>query len=119
MEYNKFLKKIIDGGIEGVKKDYKRKDQKLIREGSVAGFETCRDKNPIELKTLLNEAQEKSNKAMINQSKDYWYHRGFTLEIEWVCNVVSAMLYNNKQPTIIIPTARGMMRAAEIIGVAT
>lgn len=117
MDYNQFLKKIIDDGIKAAKKDYKRKDQKLIKEGSVAGFEACRDKNPLELKELLETAQKKSRKKMLNQAKDYWYHRGFSSEIEWVCNVVSAMLMNVKQPVIITPTARGVIRAADIVGV--
>ena len=37
----------------------------------------------------------------------YWYARCFALEVEWVCNVVSAMLMNEGRPTIVTPTARG------------
>ena len=117
MEYKDFLNQIIDGGIAGAKRDYKRPDQKLLLDGSIVGFEACRDKNPIELADLLETAQRKSHEAKLNQAEDYWYHRGFVLEVEWVCNVVSAMQMNSGPPTIIPPTARGVMRAAEIVGV--
>ena len=118
MNYQKFLKKIIEDGIKGAKKDYKSPDQKLILKGSIAGFEACCGKNPIELRKLLDNAGVRSQQAMLKQARDYWYHRGFVSEVEWVCNVVSAMLMNQGNPTIIIPTARGVMRASEIVGVA-
>jgi len=37
--------------------------------------------------------------------------------MNWVCNVVSALLMNQGLSTIIQPTARGVLKAAEIVGV--
>lgn len=117
MDYKTFLSKVIEDGIAGVKRDYKRKSQKLIREGSIAGFEACREKNPVQLNELLEHSEKVSQEAMVGELKDYWYYRGFLLEVKWVCNVVSAMLMNQKLPTIIPPTARGVIQAGNIIGV--
>ena len=117
MSYKKFLEQVINDGIKAVKHDYIRADQKLIKKGSIEGFESCRNKNPLELSNVLKIAQSKSHKAMLNQVKNYWYYRGFTLEVEWVCSVVSAILMNAGQPVIITPSARGVIKAAEIIGI--
>lgn len=49
--------------------------------------------------------------------QDYWYHRYYTLQIEWVLNVLSAAYYNENKPVLITPTVRGMIKAANILGV--
>ena len=49
--------------------------------------------------------------------EDYWKARYFSIQVEFVCNTVSAMLANEGLPTIIAPTLRGAMNAARIIGV--
>lgn len=73
----------------------------------------------------MKEAREKSQRLFrtkFNPAKkeldEYWEARGFALEVEWVCNVVSAILMNEGKPTIIPPTARGTIRASEIVGIA-
>lgn len=123
--YEDFLNAVIEGGIEGAKRDYALSSQRPIREGSIAGFEACRGKNPSEIAALLKEAREKAHRALhtahilrIGETEDrYWWARGFELEVEWVANVVSAALWNAGLPVIVPPTARGVMRAAEILGV--
>ena len=117
MNYEQFLEQVINDGIEGAKRDYKRENQKLLREGSISGFESCRGKSIVELSKLLEESQKESHKKSMERAENYWYYLGFALEVEWVCNVVSAMLMNQGQPTIINPTARGMIRVANIIGI--
>lgn len=114
MDYNEFLEKIINEGIEAAKRDYK---DELKKDGSVCGFEICRGKNPIQLKKELERATEEQQKAYMNRDERYWWYRCFQAEVEWVCNVVSASLYNQGMPVIITPTARGMMQAAKILGV--
>lgn len=49
---------------------------------------------------------------------DYWRQRYKTLQIEWVCNVVSVGLVNNGQPPLLghLPTARGAVKYAAIVG---
>ena len=52
---------------------------------------------------------------------NYWWFRCFQLEVEWVCNVVSAMLMNEGHHTPLLswlPTANGAMKAASIVGIA-
>lgn len=123
MEFNEFLDKVIDKGIKAAKRDYTRKDQRAILKGSVAGFEACRGKNIKELGNLLQEVNKKSQDHFLSDPKSkkdldkHWELRGVAMETEWVCNVVSASLYNQGLDTIIIPTARGMIQASKIVGV--
>ena len=51
----------------------------------------------------------------LNVGEDYWRVRCREAEIEWVCNVVSAMLVNEKKSPIIPPTARGTITAGKIL----
>lgn len=116
MNYIEYLTQIIDSGIKAAKTDYTDPKDNLKLSGSIEGFEICRDKLPAQLLKLLNEAQIKSWDAITKDADDYWFWRCRELEIEWVCNCVSAMLINQGIEPIITPTARGVMRAAEIIG---
>ena len=115
MDYNEFLKRVIDEGIEAAKKDYVKPEQKDKLEGSILGFEKCRGKNPEELVEMLKEAGKATNAASGNSN--YWYVRCQEAEIEWVCNCVSAIIVNGGQKPIIPVTARGALKAAEIVGV--
>lgn len=117
MNYVDALNAIIDDGIEAAKVDYNQPRNKMKLDGSILGFEECRDKSTLQLIELLSLAQKHSSAAMRNQAHDYWYWRCRTLEIEWVCNVVSCILQNENLPAIVPPTYRGMMKAAEIVGV--
>ena len=116
MDYKTFLKRVIDEGIEAAKEDYKDDPQK--RDGSVEGFEACRGLKPHELYLLLQDSRNATQKAFREQAKDYWRIRCREAEIEWVCNVVSAMLSNQGLTPLITPTARGVQKAASIVGVA-
>jgi len=114
--YNYFLNCIIDDGIAAVKIDYKDKPQEL--EGAIAGFEACRGKNPVELAQLLASARKATHEAYRDREvTDYWRIVCYEAEIEWTCNCVSAALANESLPVIVTPTARGMFKAAEILGV--
>ena len=134
MTLDEVLSRIINDGIEAAKHDYApenyggdRPTQRGLLAGSVAGFEACRGKTPDELKALLHDARQKSHDAMATvyhldgkrkaDLKAVWYAKGYEGEVEWVCNCVSAVLMNEGLPTIVPPTARGMMRVAEIVGV--
>lgn len=114
--YNDFLNRIIDDGIDAVQIDYKDSPDKL--RGAIAGFEACRDKNPGELAQLLTDARKAQHEAYRDLDvNDYWRVVCYAAEIEWTCNCVSAALANEDQPVIVMPTARGMMKAAEILGI--
>jgi hypothetical protein len=121
MNYNEFLKHVIDDGIEAVKKDYKPDDNRY--QGSIAGFEDCQKRTIGELSELLEEARNSAEEKMLTcqgetkkEVDEYWYLQSRSLEIEWVCNTVSAVLVNQALPPIVIPTVRGIMNAARILG---
>ena len=113
------LNQIIDDGIEASRLDYSKPRDKQKLDGSIRGFENCRGKEPNEIAALLLEANATAQ-ARHGQDgpDDYWYWRCRALEIEWTANVLSAILDANRQPPIVPITARGVMKAAEIIGVA-
>lgn len=111
-----FLDRVIDDGIAGASADYEAGSEKL--RGSVAGFEACRGRDPEQLASLLAESRRETMQAFREQAPDYWYWRCRELEVEWVCNVVSAAFLNEGWAVIVPPTVRGVMRAAEILGVA-
>jgi hypothetical protein len=119
MNYQEFLTKVIDEGVVAAKGDYTSLRQQPHLHGSVAGFEVCRGKQPAELSTLLKEAETSTNESRRNQedADTYWFKRCYELEIGWVCNVVSALLMNEGLPTIVPVSARGMFKAAGIVGV--
>lgn len=109
-----FVDQIVDAGIEAARRDYAHAPDKM--RGAVQGFEECREKDIAGLAMLLNAARLKQEKR--RGEGDYWFWRCRCAEIEWVCNVVSCALYNQNQSVIVAPTARGMMMAARILGVA-
>jgi len=120
MNYNEFLTRVIDEGIEAATSDYTKESEKSQLEGSIAGFNACRDKSPEELVAVWNEATKKMNEAFGEQKDNYWWYRCYQSEVEWVCNVVSAMLMNqgNYAPLLSwLPTANGATKAASIVGV--
>lgn len=120
MDYTEFLRRVIDEGIEAATSDYTKESEKQNLEGSIAGFNACRDKSPEELVEVWQKASDDMNNAFNEQKDNYWWFRCFHLEVEWVCNVVSAMLYNQGHKPLLawLPTASAMMKAASIIGVA-
>jgi len=122
VDYQTFLSRVIDDGIVAVEKDYAGDSpaKSLKREGAIKGFEECRGKTPEELVELKTQTGAKVNEAYRDQAEDYWYWRCRDAEVEWVCNVVSAMLVNEGRKTLLpyLPTANGAMKAASILGVA-
>lgn len=117
MEFDAFLTRVINEGIEGARVSYTSQAQKPKLDGSIAGFEACRGKSVSELKLLLEASQTASEDARRGKERNYWWYRCYESEVEWVCNCVSAALMNSGQPPIIPPTARGLMKAASILGV--
>ena len=117
MLLNDALNQIIDDGIEAARADYSKPRDKLKRDGSILGFEECRGKAPAEISALLSAAGEKMIEAHREQSPQYWYWSCRQAEIEWVANVLSCIMAAQGWPPIAMMTARGHLKAAEIIGV--
>lgn len=125
MTYDEFLTRVIDEGIAAARADYTKPEDKARLEGSVEGFEACRGKHPIDLQKLMWDARQKTQTAFhrVHETEitdeNYWSIRCREAEIEWTCNVVSAMLMNEKMAPLdpLMPTARAVMKCAEIVGV--
>lgn len=111
------LHAVIDDGIEEVRLVYQNPDDKQKLDGALKGFEECRDKQPVEIAVLLNQARQRTTRARRDRAADYWYWRYREAQIEWVANVLSAILQNEGNPVIIPPTVRGLLKAADIVGV--
>ena len=121
MTYEELLAKIIDAGIEAARADYaKRPDKPEMLEGSIAGFEACRGKSPDELAALWNRAERRGHFSRQEGKDDFWYWRCYAGEIEFCANVISVGLRQQGRPAILpwLPTARGAMQYAKIVGVA-
>lgn len=119
MLYAEFLNAVIDRGGEAARADYTRADQANKLKGSLGGFEACRGLDPPELLGLLAKSRATSSEEALGDTDvdKYWELRCFELEVEWVCNCVSAMLVNEGKEPIVPPTSRGVLAAAQIIGV--
>jgi hypothetical protein len=109
---------LIDDGIEAARHDYAKPRDTLKREGAIAGFEECRNKEPAEIAALCAEANARARQAICEGDRRYWFWRCRALEIGWVANVLSNILVANGMLPIGDMTARGRLKAAEILGVA-
>ena len=109
--YAQLLDRIITDGIAAARADYADKPDKL--QGAVEGFEACRDKTPGEIVALYTSASRSAREHFGTDA--YWRYRCATLEIEFVLNVLSVGL---EQPLLAhLPTYRGAMKYANIVGV--
>lgn len=117
MDRAAFLNAIIDDGIEDVRISHPRPDQTVKREAGIKAFSDCRGLDDDALTTLHERAVKARETAMRSNASDYWWHRMYELQIEWVLNVISAAAFNQGLPPLIPPTARGMAKAADILGV--
>lgn len=140
MDYDTFLHKLINVGIQAAREDYggdegaelhgrqvrpaskeNHRPDKLA--GSIDGFEACRGKQPHEIAELMIEARKKLQEAFIRVSEkeisdgEYWRVRCREAEIDWVANCVSVVLVNQGLPPIAPPTARAALTVARIVGV--
>lgn len=115
MNLTEFIDKVIEHGIAAAKADYTRPDQADKLRGSLDGFEACRGKDPVQLAKLLGEAAKATAVAHMERAENYWEIRCKEMEIEWVCNEVSAILVQNNLPPIVTPTVRGAMAAYRIV----
>lgn len=116
MNYFQFLNTIINDGIEAVQKNYANDLNKL--QGAITGFESCRGKEAKDLIEVLGTVQEYSRDAYRMRADNYWYFRCYEVEVEWVCNVVSAFLMKNNQKPLLkhLPTVAGWRKALKILG---
>lgn len=116
MDRASFLNAIIDDGIEDIRLNYQRPDQAMKKEGGIAGFSECRGLSDEDLLKLFERAKARRIAAQNSQDHDYWRHRMYELQVEWVLNVLSAAAYNQGLKMLVPPTVRGMTKAGDILG---
>lgn len=122
--YDVFLDRVIRDGIAAAREDYAAPAQSHKLNGSIAGFEACRGKAPEDLVAAYHAASAETRRLLLLRPdgavEDYWRARCFELEVEWACNCVSAALASEGLAPLLswLPTARGVMKAVEILGVA-
>ena len=120
--YQRFLKEVIDDGMIAARSEYDPDISASELEGSLQGFEDCKGKTPEEIASIYLKAQMESRKYNPDEIKEdkkdeYQRLRCRVLEIEWVLNVVSGFLFLVlHQPPLIPVTARGMMKAINVVG---
>lgn len=74
----------------------------------------CQQKDsPMALGYLLASVHRKRANRPKSDEK-YWYWRVYEAEVEWVCNVVSAIGWDGYDD-IVTPTARGILKANEVL----
>lgn len=117
MTHTEFINAVIDKGIAAARRDYSHPSHSLKLSGAVAGFNACRDLSVDDLRLMWETAEIASRDARERGANDYWWYRCYAAEVYWICNCVSAVLHNQGLPTIVPPTARGLLCAAEIVGV--
>ena len=115
--YRQFLEEIIHDGMIAARSDYDPDKEASELEGALQGFEACKGKTPEEIYELYLEAEKQGRDAYITILRgEHSRIRCKALEIGWVLNVVSALRHLFFEPPLIIFTARGMMKAAKVMG---
>jgi hypothetical protein len=132
--YEQLLTRVIDDGIAAAKQSYAEQPDKL--RGALEGFEACRGQSPAQLvalyknseletdrirRLLVHQAPAAKTALVLKDEINYWRFRCRTLEIEWVCNVISVGLQLQDFPPLLPhqPTARAAFKYAEIVNVFT
>ena len=119
MTRGELLDAVIDDACTEIPMAYPRPDQRDKRDGGIAGAQSCRGMEDAALLTHLDAATKRSRDAMARRATDYWWHRMFEIQVEWVLNVLSAAAWAHGMPPAMTPTARGLAKAAEVLGVAS
>lgn len=114
------LEIIINDGIKVATEDYNKPEQKEHLEGSVDGFNACRNLDVAGLIDMYKTANKYVKNAYDEKDEKYWYFRCYQAEIEWVINVVSALFILHDEKVEIIdylPTVNGMSKAMHVMSV--
>lgn len=123
MDYFVFLNRLIDEGIGNANASYIPTDPR--GEGWITGFSICRDKAPYELNELCDEVNEYFDKFLEDKEGselgdgliNYWWFRYYKYGVEFVMDVVSAILVNEGKKPLkpFYPTPMAQMRATTIL----
>lgn len=122
MNYLTALDHVISRGITAARSSYSGRDELDKLDGSISGFEACRNKTPIEIWELYQKAARECTEAKDRQDIHWKYFACRRSEIEWVANCVSVILLNEKIPSPfprhVGPTVRATLAMTRILGLA-
>ena len=112
MRVDVFLDRIVDDGIRAARREYAARPDEL--RGAVGGFAACRRSTPAEIAELLASARRIAREASAQgQVASFWEAR--FRAIFWVADCLSAAIEGAPAPPIVPPTARGYVKAAEVL----
>jgi hypothetical protein len=135
MSLDKFIMKIIEDGIKDGKENYNKEKQITLKEdlmglegskdGCIAGFQSCSNKDANEISNLLKFAHENTSRIS-NTPEDqkingnvtfyeYCYVSGFEAAVKWVAGCISALFIISGLPQITTPTKQESKKTKFII----
>ena len=118
MTYADFLHHLIEDGMAAARLSYAHPRNAAKLAGSLQGFSECRNLDADSIRSLLARAAADRLAARERADPAHWHWRSREAEIGWVANVLSAARMSQGLDPITPPTARGLLKAAEILGVA-
>lgn len=122
MTYREFVVRIITEGVEACERAAFEEPSSPRVAGALSGLEACLGcQSAPELGVLLAFARNKQTAVVrepVPDADQCVFAQGFTHEVEWICNCVSALLLNEGLQPLITPTSRGIMKCSELLGAA-
>ena len=116
MKSYEMLDRIIDDAAGELRRHMSSPEQASRLDGALEGLEACRGLIPSDLKELMQASEQAMLTARQQDPEHYWWYRWYALQVEWVCNCMSAWLMQHDLPVIVQPTIRGALNVARIQG---
>lgn len=112
--YFDFLDKVIADCETSANTHYSSSPSEL--ESALNALKTCKAKTPGELKDIYESAVSASREARFEKSSKYTEIRCHEIEVEFICDAVSAILVNSgEEPILGKPTKKGFAKAHSVV----
>ena len=122
MTYRTFVVSIVGEGVDALERAIVDGDKGPREAGALTGYDACvQCESAPELGILLAFARNKHTAVIgepLPDADQCVFSAGFVGAVEWVCNCVSALLLNEGLQALTRPTSRGILKCAELLGVA-
>jgi hypothetical protein len=119
MDLGPFINRVCADGMAAARARLTRLDQADELKGSIEGFELCLGiEDGYHLLEALHLSNARALEALADEARDRRRWSGRFARIEWVCDVASAALVAQGEPSLgpLWPTAQAMVEAAGILG---
>lgn len=114
MDYNTFLIKVLNNGIENSIKKYNDITDKLRLDGAISALKACEKRTPIQLKSLLESSRQNTRKAF-KLRDNYWYYRSYELHVEWVCRHIAVAFPSSGLGRVVSSTEDAIVNVQSIL----